>query len=312
MMVVFDALEQLVSMPLPMAYLQQRKHLFLAFVFVYPLTLPNADGLWTNVITPSLIFLAMMGFESVAEMLENPLGDDSLDLNIAEMMHDLEVRVSKVLGFAEERLGAMQRASAELLEHMPLEEDAREAEGNKEKVETLRRLASDWGFAAHFVWRPVPPQVLVQTLAQMHAVGHKADEEMRQQVLRRHLSDSSESASDCSSLSSDEDSPSGSSQKYARLNMASRLRRRSAQEMYRSVSLTLAGSAISRKDFLGIDHFLCLRARAPAIETLLEEFGREYVRDKKRKGAGGRLLSRLHDSWVPCERPPPELASPHK
>mmetsp|Transcript_140489 Transcript_140489/g.436857 ORF Transcript_140489/g.436857 Transcript_140489/m.436857 type:complete len:617 (+) Transcript_140489:3-1853(+) len=286
---VIDGLEELVSMPLPMAYLQQRKMLFLAFIFVYPMTLPNADGWWTNVITPSLIFMAMAGFESVAEMLENPLGDDSEDLNIDEMLHDFEVRVSKALGIAEERMGRLQEASQELLEQMPLPGDSPKAMPS-EHVDELRRLSRSWGFDAHFVWRPVPPQVLVRSMAQMHASGQEADEEMRRTVLRE-----TEGKNDSDSDISMEGNHVGFA-KYTRMQ-------KMRSELYRAVSVMRGRDAVCRQDLLGVDHFLCLRARAGTVECLLEEFGREFVRETKSKGAGSRLLSRLYELWRVQRRP---------
>uniref|UniRef100_A0A7S4PUT5 Uncharacterized protein n=1 Tax=Alexandrium monilatum TaxID=311494 RepID=A0A7S4PUT5_9DINO len=308
-----ETLEDLVSMPLPMAYLQQRKLLFIAFAVFYPMTLPNQDGWWTNIMTPSIIFGAMAGFESVAEMLENPLGDDDADLNVDEMLHDLEVRVSKALRLAEERMGHVQGATEELIREMPLKEDAsRESSTPGEHAEYLRRLAHDWGFDAHFVWRPVPPQVLVRSLEQMHgAHGQLADEEMRQAVLMQWKSDE-DSDSDISVEGID--TPiywhGGCRLRSNYEDYEDRFCKRGphratkcAKDLYRAVSLMRGRDSVEDKDLMGIDHFLCLRSRAGYVESLLEEFGREYVRAKRSKGAGGRLLRSLHERWRRAEQP---------
>ena len=48
-------------------------------------------GFWTNVISPFCIALAMIGIFVVANELENPVGDDTTDLNLMEMVHVMEV-----------------------------------------------------------------------------------------------------------------------------------------------------------------------------------------------------------------------------
>lgn len=297
---LIDDLEQLVSIQLPMAYMQQRKALFFAFVVVYPMTLPNSDGWWTNVITPSLIFMAMQGFEAVAEMLENPLGNDALDIDVGEQIHTLEVRIMKMFRISEERLGLLQAASAEMMSHMPLDSD-REigAEENAQKISN-RHLLSKWGFDAHFAWRPVPPQILVRTMSQMHAMGEAADEQMQRLVNARHLDYSSGSES---SEASEEGPGAQWSPVARRMSQYHHLERgshkpTSSSTVLASISMNRnLDQSLGRKDLVAIDHFLCLRSRSSSIDIMLEEFGREYVKSKRRKGRSGLLLDRLHAVW---------------
>eukprot|EP00441_Pelagodinium_beii_P004231 CAMPEP_0197686468 /NCGR_PEP_ID=MMETSP1338-20131121/102536_1 /TAXON_ID=43686 ORGANISM="Pelagodinium beii, Strain RCC1491" /NCGR_SAMPLE_ID=MMETSP1338 /ASSEMBLY_ACC=CAM_ASM_000754 /LENGTH=68 /DNA_ID=CAMNT_0043268415 /DNA_START=1 /DNA_END=204 /DNA_ORIENTATION=- len=44
-----------------------------------------------NIIFPFCAFWAMTGLEKLAEMMENPLGNDDTDIHLMEMLHDLEV-----------------------------------------------------------------------------------------------------------------------------------------------------------------------------------------------------------------------------
>jgi len=114
----FSQLDQLIVMPLPLAYLQHCKVIFLAFVIVYPLTLDTFDGFWANVISPGLICMALFGLEVLADAMENPLGDDVLDMNVMEMIHELELRIQKTFNISVAHRELLLEDSQELVGHV--------------------------------------------------------------------------------------------------------------------------------------------------------------------------------------------------
>jgi len=89
-------LDRLITIRLPTAYLQHCKLLFLTFVLVYPLLLSTKAGMWTNVISPFVLFVALLGFDRLADEMENPIGEDEGDLNIIRMLYGLERKAEEV------------------------------------------------------------------------------------------------------------------------------------------------------------------------------------------------------------------------
>jgi hypothetical protein len=116
----FESLDRLITLPLPLSYLQHCKLLFILFVILYPLTTRPDEGFWANVISPCIIFTALLGIEVLADQLENPLGDDVVDMNIYEMIHDMEARASQIFAFAETHRHDLQVAQLKPLEAMGL------------------------------------------------------------------------------------------------------------------------------------------------------------------------------------------------
>eukprot|EP00931_Biecheleriopsis_adriatica_P115961 TRINITY_DN91696_c0_g1_i1.p1 TRINITY_DN91696_c0_g1~~TRINITY_DN91696_c0_g1_i1.p1 ORF type:complete len:630 (-),score=120.91 TRINITY_DN91696_c0_g1_i1:148-2037(-) len=92
----FEELERLITIPLPLAYLQHCKLLFLAFVFIYPLTLSTEEGFWANVVSPFILFCCLLGFDCLADEMENPIGEDEGDLPIGHMIHKLERKAEEI------------------------------------------------------------------------------------------------------------------------------------------------------------------------------------------------------------------------
>jgi len=158
----FEHLERLITLPFPLAYLQHSKILFLIFALVYPLCIDIEFGLWANVISPCIIFFALLGFELLADEMENPLGNGYTDLSVLEMIHALEIRASKAFALTETRQVALQEDARGLLKGLglavpPLPEPP-DAVG--ERLERCRR------FSQHFCWLPLPPHVVCEMARQ--------------------------------------------------------------------------------------------------------------------------------------------------
>merc|ERR1719161_599695 len=96
-----EKLNNLITMPLPLSYHQHCRIMLLIFATCIPLTVDPAAGLVDNVIMPFLIFWALMGFEILAELIENPLSDEETDIDIMQMIHSVEVHASHTFELTE-------------------------------------------------------------------------------------------------------------------------------------------------------------------------------------------------------------------
>merc|ERR1719174_1422372 len=103
-------LDCLITMPLPLAYLQHCRVLLAIFAFCHPFSIDPDEGVLDNVVMPFCLFWAIMGFEVLAEMMENPLGDDETDINSMQMIHSLEVCAQHVFDISEGRRDETRRA----------------------------------------------------------------------------------------------------------------------------------------------------------------------------------------------------------
>merc|ERR1719502_1845815 len=87
----YEAVDRMVTIPQPSPYVNLCYMLVSVFIMSYPLEVNVEEGIWANVILPWCICLSMIGLSVVAQELENPVGDDTTDLNLLEMVHALEV-----------------------------------------------------------------------------------------------------------------------------------------------------------------------------------------------------------------------------
>eukprot|EP00434_Breviolum_minutum_P001977 symbB.v1.2.001748.t2/scaffold94.1/size335129/12 len=99
-----DALDQLTHLsglifrPVSLAYYQHCRVIVVIFSFMWPLVTAlgedNLGSVFDNVIFPFVVYWAMSGLERLAEMMENPVGDDDTDINLYQQLHQLEVHGS--------------------------------------------------------------------------------------------------------------------------------------------------------------------------------------------------------------------------
>lgn len=162
----FEALDRLITTPLPLAYLQHCKVLFLVWCLLYPVTLETSAGTWVNVCTPFIIFSSLWGCECLAEHFENPLGEDVSDLNVVEMIHDLEVRCHETFNLAGKHRAELREVSTlplatlgfceeNLMRHASLAERTRRCVAPAEEGQD---------FFHHFSWIPMPPHIFMHCL----------------------------------------------------------------------------------------------------------------------------------------------------
>lgn len=193
----FEQLDRLITSPLPLAYVQHCKILFLVFSFLYPLVLPTSDGIWANIALPFSIFVSLYGFECLAEHFENPLGDDISDLNVIEMIHELEVRTHEVFEMAGRHRAKLREASIEPIRDVNLckSECSQYSTKSREALDLIKPVEKGELFFHHFAWVPMPPHVFMHCLAmdnlfsawrlrriQQSAVAYVTGQEGRQKI----------------------------------------------------------------------------------------------------------------------------------
>jgi len=162
----FEQLDRLITIPLPLAYLQHCKILFLIFVGIYPLTINTLHGVWANVFSPCCLFMALLGFEVLADEMENPIGDDTIDLNVMRMIHELEGRCCEIFDICELRRATLFKDLTSPLQDMGMDVISRE---HRRKDDIA--VAGD--FSYHFTWLPLPVHIMAYCADKEHGVGNE-------------------------------------------------------------------------------------------------------------------------------------------
>lgn len=154
-------LDTIIKVPLPLIYLQHCRCLLIIFALCYPMSINPTDGVMDNVIMPMFIFWSMLGFEFIAEQLENPLGDDDADINLWEHVHSLEVQCKTSFNSTEANDYACRSAMLHVAEdfNMPVASEL----ANTRLEEPPPRQP----FETYFTWLP-QPSLLTQHLVNNH------------------------------------------------------------------------------------------------------------------------------------------------
>lgn len=126
--------------------------LLLVFMITYPLSIHLQNGIWGNVIVPTILSMALLGLENVADFMENPFGDDSADISVYEFVHALEVEVQNAFDLSEGHHGAVLDSWEALGEHFRLGKGVGLLQPRKEQ-EARRR---SFRFTDFFEWNPLP------------------------------------------------------------------------------------------------------------------------------------------------------------
>jgi len=114
----------------------------------------TSKGFATNVLCPLVIFWAIMGFEMLSGVLENPLGNDETDMNLFERIHGLEVGAEQIFNSTEKYkaglLSALKRAEDFVMGEMT------------ERGNVVQNSRADpvRDFRSYFQWMPMPTVVL--------------------------------------------------------------------------------------------------------------------------------------------------------
>jgi len=94
---VRDKVQQAMTTPLPLPYV----NLVRVLLFVYLLSMPFfnefEEGIWANIIMPTMLATALFGIEEIGTELENPFGNDANDLDVQDMISTLEMALMRML-----------------------------------------------------------------------------------------------------------------------------------------------------------------------------------------------------------------------
>lgn len=159
----FANLNNLIVMPLPLAYLQHCRVLLMILALSIPLVVDPQAGMIDNILMPFLIFWALMGFEVLAEMMENPMGDHESDLNLLQLIHGVEVHAKHAFDTT-----TLHRSSTRLALRRPLKDFGMDA-GASALVVSQERTRPSPAFDTYFWWRPIPT-LMLQSRLNVH--GH--------------------------------------------------------------------------------------------------------------------------------------------
>jgi len=146
----FQEMNQMVLFSLPLPYVQLCKVLLVTFIVAYPLSIDLGHGVWGNIVVPTILAIAMLGFEKVADMMENPFGDDSADISVYETIHEFEVEAQALFDSSQPQRPALLQSSRDL-EHscgLPL--------GSEKLSQAEVCAAHSPAFADFFEWTPLP------------------------------------------------------------------------------------------------------------------------------------------------------------
>lgn len=92
-----DRVHQAMVTPLPLPYVHLVRTLLILWLLSAPFFIDYEDGLWGNVVMPTVAAFALFGIDQIGTELENPFGDDANDLDLQEMIMTLERELLRLL-----------------------------------------------------------------------------------------------------------------------------------------------------------------------------------------------------------------------
>eukprot|EP00929_Paragymnodinium_shiwhaense_P105424 TRINITY_DN7043_c0_g1_i1.p1 TRINITY_DN7043_c0_g1~~TRINITY_DN7043_c0_g1_i1.p1 ORF type:complete len:553 (+),score=117.82 TRINITY_DN7043_c0_g1_i1:181-1839(+) len=156
----FERIDTLVQMPLPIPYLQLCKILLLMFIMTYPLSMDLSDGIWGNVFIPCLLSMGLCGIELVADMLQNPFGDNTTDLNLLETIHSLEMRCQTIFDLSEAHGRDITSSWTGLEERLNIAQTSKRSSEKLLSGTDGTDSLTPYGFMQFFNWHPLPAQTV--------------------------------------------------------------------------------------------------------------------------------------------------------
>lgn len=157
-------LESIINSPTPLPYLQHCRMLFLVFALAFPLSMDVDAGVLCNIVLPVVIFWAIMGFEVLSASLENPLGNDEVDMNLFEKIHSLEVNAEQIFdatGVYEDSL----KMALTRTEGLVMGTGAKSFGSAPTKDFAEPKPEFRGTFRTYFRWSPIPTAVLSDLLS---------------------------------------------------------------------------------------------------------------------------------------------------
>ncbi|CAK8987393.1 N-alpha-acetyltransferase (NAT) (Amino-terminal acetyltransferase) (N-terminal acetyltransferase) [Durusdinium trenchii] len=166
-----DALDQLTHLsglimrPVSLAYYQHCRVIVIIFSIMWPLVTEVGENqmgaIFDNIVFPFVVYWAMSGLERLAEMMENPVGDDDTDINLLQQLHELEVGAQLAFELAEKRRSALRRTLARVCPSY--------MESGKAAQRKSPPMVAPAHFEDHFCWLPIPT-VIAEGMVLKH--GH--------------------------------------------------------------------------------------------------------------------------------------------
>jgi len=141
----------LIVRPVSLAYYQHCRVILLLYAMLWPIVTElghDWGDVLDNIVFPFCAFWAMSGLEKLAEMMENPLGNDDTDIHLMEILHDLEVGVQMAFQMSEEHRSKVRRCLNYALK-TPIPDFAKD-------YATRPSLVPPRRFEDYFCWMPIP------------------------------------------------------------------------------------------------------------------------------------------------------------
>eukprot|EP00928_Gymnodinium_smaydae_P046462 TRINITY_DN3095_c0_g1_i1.p1 TRINITY_DN3095_c0_g1~~TRINITY_DN3095_c0_g1_i1.p1 ORF type:complete len:556 (+),score=128.15 TRINITY_DN3095_c0_g1_i1:29-1696(+) len=152
----FEDLDDVVTQPMPLPYLQLCRSFMIAFLCLYPWSIHLEHGIWGNVVVPTILAMALLGFDIVSAMLENPLSDDPSSLSLEEMLHELELSLQTLFDLSETDAEAVNCSWDDLGSALGLQEAKTAPEGGR----SAPAPGKVYRFADFFEWSQLPTPTL--------------------------------------------------------------------------------------------------------------------------------------------------------
>lgn len=169
-------IDTLITQPMPLPYLQHGRMLMTLYAVLYPWTIDPSLGWLENVVFPVFTFWAMLGLETLAGMMENPIGITEADLDLLEMLHRLEVSAAYSFDMSQDDRLQLQRALVRMAESSDVFNSKRPTLRQPSSDTQDSRISRPVRFESFFKWMPMPT-ILMEQVLENHGrvdIAHRA------------------------------------------------------------------------------------------------------------------------------------------
>lgn len=117
--------------------------------------------------------MSLLGFEVVADSMENPVGDDSSDVSLYELIHEFEVEMEDLFNLSEGRHDRILQSWQSLGEHLDLDKGAAHFQmpARHKASAASSSGAPARSFSDFFEWQPLPTHTVDYIMMQSSDVG---------------------------------------------------------------------------------------------------------------------------------------------
>eukprot|EP00931_Biecheleriopsis_adriatica_P027736 TRINITY_DN16627_c0_g2_i1.p1 TRINITY_DN16627_c0_g2~~TRINITY_DN16627_c0_g2_i1.p1 ORF type:complete len:445 (+),score=73.77 TRINITY_DN16627_c0_g2_i1:80-1414(+) len=92
-----DRVNTALCTPLPLPYVNLVRTLLIVHLLSCVFFMDHEEGVWANVVMPTMAAMALLGIDQIGTELENPFGNDANDLDIPEMISTFEKEMMRLL-----------------------------------------------------------------------------------------------------------------------------------------------------------------------------------------------------------------------